>query len=308
MSFKTLTVEQMKEYLGFAKEFEKEVYYWSGLSHEILSRYNTLDKERTNLSDRVTLLERGMQSGNSPQKINHKNSQKNKLLYGLLTAFSIILIPIVFILMISNEFFSSLFNPAFIMLILAVSAIVCAINFIKSCIKSSDNKVFISDEKRLLNYREKLSVIETECTHLSNQYNTAKSSLQKAQSNLASLYGLNVINKKFQNFSAVTTMHGYLENHRCSTIEGHGGIFDTYLTEKIQIEQLVELMKIRGELAEIKNNQLIAIKELRNINANLTVMKGTLSNIERSNEQIQKNTSELVYHAREWDSWRYRHF
>jgi len=117
------------------------------------------------------------------------------------------------------------------------------------------------------------------------------SQLQIAQQNLSQLYAMNLLPEQYRNMNAVATMYEYLETGRCNTIAGHGGIYDTYETEKIQLAQLEQQVQMNQTLLRMEDGQRQICREIRQANSTLSDIRSSLSNIEFTNKQIADNTA-----------------
>lgn len=122
--------------------------------------------------------------------------------------------------------------------------------------------------------------------------------LQNAKNTLAQIYSKNVLPAKYHSLGCVATLYEYLATGRCNAIYGHGGIFDTYETEKIQIEQLEQMIRMNQALNRIEDGQRMiysemqqANKTLSGINSNLVDIKSTANDIARTADKIERNTA-----------------
>lgn len=133
--------------------------------------------------------------------------------------------------------------------------------------------------------------------------------LQIAQTQLRQIYSLDVLPPKYRNLNAVATFYEYLETRRCTTIDGHGGIFDTYETERIQLLQLEELAQMNTTLSSIEDEQRMICEETRQANQTLSNITNQLSEIERTNQTIARNTAisaaanRQTAEAARWMAW-----
>ena len=96
-----------------------------------------------------------------------------------------------------------------------------------------------------------------------------KESLNAAKKTLSEIYSLNVLPAKYRSFNAVATLYEYLENGVCTTVQGHGGIYDTYEYHLRLGDILAKLDDILKKLDSIANIQSFLYQEVCECNKKL---------------------------------------
>ena len=143
-----------------------------------------------------------------------------------------------------------------------------------------------------------------------NSFLELNKALQIAQDNLTSFYSVNVLHEKYRSLNAVTTLYEYLDTRKCNTIEGHGGIFDTYdydLKLGLIIKNLVD---IKNSLNRIEVNQLYLYREIQDANNSLREMTNSLIAIETSSASTSKSSAEAAIAQQQtnanvqWMAWK----
>ena len=86
-----------------------------------------------------------------------------------------------------------------------------------------------------------------------SQHKTVKNRFKFCRKHLKQLYGKNLLPPVYRNLVAVGTLYGYLINGRCTTIEGHGGIYDTYEYDVKLNTIICKLDDVLDNLESIKN-------------------------------------------------------
>lgn len=134
--------------------------------------------------------------------------------------------------------------------------------------------------------------------------------LISAKNSLLQIYSENILPQKYRSLTAVATLYEYLETGRCNTIQGHGGIYDTYEVEKLHLAQLQQMVQMNESLSRIEDNQRYICQELRQANRTLSGIHASLREIEKTNAEIAKNTAisaaanQQTAAAAQWITWR----
>lgn len=97
--------------------------------------------------------------------------------------------------------------------------------------------------------------MEQRASEMSVRLNELKQEADKIQSSLNALYAENVLHESYRHLAYVGTLYGYIERGRCTTVMGHGGIYDTLETELKQNAIIVRLDRISNQLDAIRANQ-----------------------------------------------------
>ena len=140
-----------------------------------------------------------------------------------------------------------------------------------------------SAQEELRSAYEKESVIN-------EQQEIIHDNLQKASAQLSEIYAKNVLPPKYRNYTAIAAFYEYLTTNRCNTIEGHGGIYDTYETERIQLEQLRQQVMANERLEDIRQTNRLIYKEQQLANQHLTAIQGSLGRLEVTTKNIERNS------------------
>lgn len=136
--------------------------------------------------------------------------------------------------------------------------------------------------------------------------------LRKAKEALSLLYSKNVLPIKYRNFTAVTTMFEYLATGRCTAIEGHGGIIDTYENDYKLGIIINNLIEINQKMDIIAANQQMLYQELNTANSHLQKIEMNIKAIETHTSKIEKNTAisavanqqtAAIARSMEWQTW-----
>ena len=134
--------------------------------------------------------------------------------------------------------------------------------------------------------------------------------LVAAKNSLMQIYSENVLPQKYRTLTAVATLYEYLETGRCNTIQGHGGIYDTYEVESLHLAQLQQMVQMNQTLSRMEDNQRYICQELRQANLTLSSINASLNEIEKTNAEIAKNTAisaaanQQTAVATSWLAWR----
>lgn len=104
---------------------------------------------------------------------------------------------------------------------------------------------------------------------------------------LRKLYDMNIIFPKYRNIFAVCSLYEYLASGRCSTLEGHEGAYNIYESELRQELILIKLDVVISQLEDIKQNQYMLYKEMKE-------MKSILHSISYQTKEILKNTDTII--------------
>ena len=154
--------------------------------------------------------------------------------------------------------------------------------------RQKNEQVLHARKEALLRSRQTLAKKEAS---LQATQKTISLQLQKAKRNLGDLYALNILPVKYRSFNAVSTLYEYLSVGRCITIQGHGGIYDTYEND-LRLGLIIQtLSEIRDSLQRIEANQQLLYRELQQANRTLDNIKTSLQEIEKTNAEIAENTA-----------------
>ncbi len=346
MALDTNTVSYMKGYLQHAITFEKNVYIWSQSMRDINKRVERLYDERARLETAKATAKSSLASLNNSNDVLQKNKERDAVRYKKRskTALTVMLVTMIILfglgcgvgfLLINIPNITLTIPKGTVIPVLGITFLLIGSLFtgiVPICIgisifsknKSSNlenearalaSKTSQKRQEILLKAQEDeaendwvVNIIEESV--INKEQDEIHKQLQIAQNNLNQIYSLNVLPLKYRNLNAVATFYEYLVTGRCNTIQGHGGIYDTYEVEKIQIEQLRQQIQMNATLGRMEDNQRMICQEIRQANQTLSGIKSHLSEIERTNEEIAHNTAisaaanQQTAEAAQWMAWR----
>ncbi len=339
MSNRVTDIEYLKEYLKYATMFEKNYYIWS-------QALNEANKLKSNIySNKKMLLEKCNKTKSlySPRNaddiiLKYNNEEKHyrrisRIAQAVFIA-TICVAALGTVIMYAQKSGTSLtefsidklLSLLFIAL-LGVFAGVCNLVGIGSLVvwrkfksKADSSKKEAESfartgpsnliEIEIERYQNQISECSLQEKKLTERQNEICRALNTARDNLNRLYSENILPVKYRTFNAVATMYEYLETGRCNTIQGHGGIYDTYVKD-LQMGLIISnLENIKSSLSRIEANQHLLYNELQQANSTLRTINSSLADIKVTNEQIARNTAisaeanRQTAAAAQWFTWR----
>ena len=118
--------------------------------------------------------------------------------------------------------------------------------------------------------------------------------LQNAKKVRSNIYALGFLHRDYHDFVAVSTMYGYLDRGRCTTLVGPGGIYDTF-EKDLQMQTVIRnLRDLNASMDRVEANQRVLINEMRSANQHLENMSRSLNNIEGYSKQTAQNTAMIA--------------
>lgn len=328
----TTNVNNMVNYLKHAMEFEKFVHIWTKSMDEVNNRMANIYRTRKQLEHTKT--EKAKEQANVPQQEDRLQRQlqqeserfEKKARKALRYFITGIILAMAFGfgigLMVCATAKTLAIPPLFAIILLTI---ICPLVFLPFllliCIP-----FYASNKSKATQYREKaqrlgdrcswerrayilaeeekhieqsLSSLEEDEIALSAQQEHILSNLKSAQQTLAQIYGLNVLPEKYRNLCAVATFYEYLTTRRCDSITGHGGIYDTYETERLQLAQLEQMVMMNERLSRIEDYQRLIYQELQQANESLREIRSSLIDIQATNREISKNTALIAESSRQ---------
>lgn len=175
---------------------------------------------------------------------------------------------------------------------------------------AAEKKNTATNERKLI--QQKISSLEINERNLKIERNNIQFALNSARKELQDLYNLNILPRKYQNIVATTTMYEYLVTGRCTKIEGHGGMIDTYEYDTKLGVIINNLVEINAKLDVIQRNQEMLYNELCIANQHLSKIEKDIISIENNTGEIKRNTAisaansqQMLAIARsaEWRTW-----
>lgn len=324
MSEKSPHVSFMKDYLKHALEFEKYVYIWSNSMNKankqmrsIYSRRSELEGIRDSAHHALESLNSGcVNKRNEPDKEIAPYKNKARITFGILIIDIIVIIIGSFAAIIEIQNHSE--APFEIPKIIALT-IGCAIPvFVSTIIGPICLGIYVFNRKKYKQLIKKNSLIYSEDSRrrqeilltekerqaennwvitvaeesvLSEKQKEISIALQSAKKRLSEIYSKNILPTKYRSLNAVATLYEYLETGRCNTIQGHGGIYDTYETDLQRGLIIKTLTDIRDSMHRIEANQQLLYRELQQVNQTLSSINSSLTEIKTTNSEIAKNTA-----------------
>lgn len=133
--------------------------------------------------------------------------------------------------------------------------------------------------------------------------------LEKAAKTLEEIYSMDVLPEKYRSLNAATTLYEYLNTGRCTCVQGHGGIYDTYEYD-LKLGLIIgKLDVIIERLDEIANNQMMLYQELKTANQTLSNIDNELRSFKTSFDsyataslEMQRQEAAIVQWAA-WNQW-----
>lgn len=315
MESKANNVAYMKEYLRQAMVFEKFVYIWNQSMNEangyVKDVYN--EKERLEQQELEACLEiqtyEPMEKSEYKKIYKEEKKERKRQKSFLKSTLSFIAFIFCFEIVGGLIAESGLLDAAesdveFILTGAAVVLVILLIGFILSKMynrrkikerfvtgeNSRKRQVVIAQENER-KAQQKLAIVSVREARLAKSQQDIFKELNEAKDIRSYIYSENVLPAKYRSFNAVATLYEYLETGRCNTIQGHGGIYDTYEYDMKLGLIINNLVEINSRLADIQRNQRLLYDEFRQANQTLSNISSTLKNIENISIDIEKNTA-----------------
>lgn len=141
-------------------------------------------------------------------------------------------------------------------------------------------------ETEIKTIRERLSV-------LTKERDLVQAKLAASQKSLADLYSINVLHERYRDFSSVATMYGYLATGRCTTIQGHGGVIDTFENDLKLGYIILGLQQISSQLDRIEKYQRSLYREMLRANESLEEISSGVASIAQNVANIDASTTQI---------------
>lgn len=132
-----------------------------------------------------------------------------------------------------------------------------------------------ASEKRLAYYKEKSDELISEEKRISESLNQ--------------LYSENVLHPAYRRLDYIGTLYGYIQRGRCTTVKGHGGIYDTLETELKQNAIILGLDRISRQLNAIRANQRYLYDAIQEGNQIARNIRDEIESGNRVNQQLLSN-------------------
>lgn len=336
MSYRVTDIEYLREYLKYATMFEKNYYIWSQALNEANKLKSSIYSNKKMLQEKCNKTKSLYAPRNTEDIISqHKKEEKRnrrisriaKYIFIAEICFTVLTAVVIYW---EKSGISLTTDNIFLLLLIALLGVlagVCNLVGIGSLVvwrKFKTKADFSKKEAESFARTGPSNLIEieieryqneiSECTlqekKLTERQNEICRALNSARDNLNRLYSENILPAKYRSFNAVATMYEYLETGRCNTIQGHGGIYDTYVKD-LQMGLIIQnLENINSTLSRIEANQHLLYNELRQANSTLQTINSSLADIKRTNAQIAHNSAisaeanRQTAAAAQWFTWR----
>lgn len=309
-------VAYMKTYLKYAVEFERNLYVWENAMQSANARMQQLWERQSACEQTLVSVQQQRErlENRFTYRQDRETTQANRYHSKAKKAFSAVIVILILCAIVAVVLAIAAPGEPAMSILVAISTIflgffmLCPIpliigiaNYSKyKSTQDSNAAVFSPDSQRrqmtLLDDQHQRCVqaqeeIREEENYLQGRQDEIFDALQNARKNRNTLYAENVLDERYRSFTAVATMYGYLESGRCTSIKGHGGIYDTYENELRQNLIIRNLQEINARLSEIAANQRILVQEVRQANAVLSKISDDLTDIRQTNAEIAKNSA-----------------
>ncbi|MBQ8784705.1 MAG: hypothetical protein IJZ59_01505 [Alphaproteobacteria bacterium] len=346
MGYKVSEIEYYKKYLLYATMFEKNVYIWSNAMTQANNHKKNIYERKKHLQNNLNHTQSKLSSYNVADNIKHFEKEASE--YQKISRIALIVLVVVTLFCVATTvlvacgesgvspaeftsfFFKDIYSFMYLLVFVFLGIFVGAFGSIigpiciyiyrknknkakqsqkeaKAQTKFNHSMVLEVEKERYQNQIQQNSVEEKYITQRQGEISNA---LIKAKNNLNNLYAENILPAKYRSFNAVATMYEYLETGRCTTIKGHGGIFDTYEKDLQMGIVIRNLENINASLSRIESNQQMLFKELKQANSTLRTINSSLDDISKTNAQIAHNTAisaeanKQTAAAAQWFTWR----
>lgn len=313
-------IANLKEYLKRIIVFEDYVYIWETTMNELNSQMKCCYEEENEINRKIETIDGmlanvdALQHEEMLKQLTKNNKIKN----------SVIITRIITIVSTLNSVISGIvmfiYNDVFIgqsVLYNLIYCVVFAIAFyVFSCVGPVTLVISIVQNKkykkynntsidyetikanRIHNLSEKSSELDAHWVQnmakeiiLQQEQEKVFKALNEAKNVLMLLYGKNIIHAKYQNYTAVVMFYEYLDTGRCVSINGFGGIYDTYERDMKENQKIALLRDIRDCSIRNEKNTMLMYQEMQRTNYALNDIKLSLENIENTNREIANNSA-----------------
>lgn len=248
-----MTNQELKQYVKAIYEMESSIFMldklWKDLNqmNNVLSAYN---------GDRVYELE---------EKLNFfdfydLNFCDEGISYGIATPFGFAILGAIVGLILSFiilKSFNLIFFLVFVGIGFCIPFLICTIQCVSDSIKTNENNKNITKQNTIIEEksRRKIAECEKHSAIIGEQMDKIADIYNRTTELLDKYYAMDVIYPKYRNFVAISSFYEYLLTGRCNTLEGHGGIYDTFEYESRLDRIVTKLDDILESLEDIKSNQ-----------------------------------------------------
>ncbi len=314
-------LKMYKEYFGILLKAEINKQTIEQARKNVKNKYNELKKDysrySSELNKRVDYLDNNKNAKEEKTKSYKGDAKFGLAFWGILLIVGIVG-AIIFSAIVYKNFFSS--NPAFslvIPLIYCILLIVFSVkNFFKNLKKykrSAKNAAKEWDETKSTLTEEiqicenSIAILKSRMQYLSQVYDNLNTELSVAIENLRKLYSARLLAAKYiGNVVAIGAFYDYLSSGRCTSITGHGGIYDTFEHDS----QLQTIMK-KIDIVILQNNTIIqgiyelnsSVQESNRLISDLhSELENGLERIGKSIGRVEQTSAQAAIHANNIDN------
>lgn len=321
----------MCRYLEYVVEFEKYVWIWTNAMNSANNKLKEIDSQKKQLNAEYAQQAYHYTAASAMQEAEMNKRRKNAKI-----SFAFILLSLL-LLAIDGLAFYATYNYNLIehltiiefgsesdlYYFLAMLAIIFTVSLLYNLRKYSKNKRNLSHMKKvdivsasqvdLGNRKEQIETYKANSqkviASVKQQQGEIFSALQEAKKTLEQVYSVNVLPNKYRNMCAAATLLGYLKTGRCNTVQGHGGIYDTYEVDAQRNVIITRLTELRDTALRIEANQQILINEMQSANRLLKNINYNVEQINITTKEIEKNTAisaacnQQTAAAASWIAW-----
>ena len=315
----------MSQYLEYVVEFEKYVWIWTNAMNTANNQLQMLYRKRNSLDNAVS------QGINENKALNlryaaqvniRKKDSKKFLKRAVLSVIGfIVIIMVLLVIFVLNKSGITKYTEAAYPLVwggifLFFFGIYNINRYFKNKQSISQMKKFDvnSASEALVKNRKNQAELyrinsKEEELKIKEKQSEIFTALQDAKSSLRDIYAVNVLPERYRSFCAAATMLGYLQTGRCTAIQGHGGIYDTYEIDMQNRAIITTLEEIKNISLQIEANQQLLLSEMQQANRTLTNINQTVNRIDVTTKQIEKNTAisaaanQQTAAAASWIAW-----
>lgn len=282
----------MMQYLEHISRLECQVYTLKGA-------YQNLDKHIKSLGHPCSI-EKPKDAGGVVGAIGF--ILFNPTAWGLLKFIFIIVLPLSFAVPVfTTGKFPSLWSMVKIPLIIWLALRILAIPFEIIGIINA-NRAYRNDLEKYdadvaadsLRVQKELRVKAALCA----QRDAVSEEYQAAESALTALYNLNIIEREYRDFAAITTFYSYFRKEYCTSLAGPNQAYDRY-DQALKIGEIINKLDIIiNKLDEIADNQVYLAELLRDSNNTLLRIEQGNQKMLKSMEAVEENSSLTEYNTR----------
>ena len=315
----------MSQYLEYVVEFEKYVWIWTNAMNTANNQLQMLYRKRNSLDNAVSHginENKALNLRYAAQANIRKKDSKKFLKRAVLSVIGfIVIIMVLLVIFVLNKSGITKYTEAAYPLVwggifLFFFGIYNINRYFKNKQSISQMKKFDvnSASEALVKNRKNQAELyrinsKEEELKIKEKQSEIFTALQDAKSSLRDIYAVNVLPERYRSFCAAATMLGYLQTGRCTAIQGHGGIYDTYEIDMQNRAIITTLEEIKNISLQIEANQQLLLSEMQQENRTLTNINQTVNRIDVTTKQIEKNTAisaaanQQTAAAASWIAW-----